>query len=358
MEKSCLLKVFDGEKGPYLPILSGWIAAPDYIAQLNRISIDEYWSDPKKWSISAYQILGADGLIDIFIPKNKGDFRCVDHSNYSRSNTNIDLEDAVEEIRRWPEPEHYADFLESQFESEYQNYKKNLLETQQQCGDSLLYMPAQWNAGAKINWYDTFGYENFFLLIGLYEKEARKLTEHGGVIGKHLSKLVARAISEGIYPKAVLLGEDICSQRGPMVSPEFLEKYYAPQLREGLKPLLEVGCRPVWHCDGDVRPILDMLIDCGIGGMQGFQPECGLTLEYTAAKRTKSGGKMLIFGPLSVTSELPKFTPEQVRQKVQQAAEIYLSNADLVLFTANTVNPDVPFENILAMFEAAKDIRY
>jgi hypothetical protein len=37
-----------------------------------------------------------------------------------------------------------------------------------------------------------------------------------------------------------------------MISPDFLERYYAPQLRYGLEPLLEVGCRPVWHCDGDV----------------------------------------------------------------------------------------------------------
>jgi hypothetical protein len=32
----------------------------------------------------------------------------------------------------------------------------------------------------------------------------------------------------------VFLGEDICTQRGPMISPAYLEKHYAPQLKHGL----------------------------------------------------------------------------------------------------------------------------
>ena len=183
------------------------------------------------------------------------------------------------------------------------------------------------------------------------------MIERGGVLGRHLSELTARAVSEGIYPKAVLMGEDICTQRGPMVSPKFLEKYYIPQLKQGLEPLLKVGCRPVWHSDGDIRSIMEMLIDSGIGGLQGFQPECGMTLEYTASMRTREGGKMLIFGPLSVTTELPVFTPEQVRARMLEAADIYHGKVDWLLFTANTINPDVPLENIYAMYETAREIR-
>jgi uroporphyrinogen decarboxylase len=177
----------------------------------------------------------------------------------------------------------------------------------------------------------------------------------GGAMGRCQSRLVACAVREGLFPHALLLGEDICTQRGPMLSPAFLERHWAPALRHGLEPLLEAGCRPVWHCDGDVRQLLDMLVDCGIGGLQGFQPECGLDIDRASLMRTRDGGRMLIFGPLSVTTELPVCSPEEIRRKVRHAIEVCRGRADLVLFTSNTINPDVPLENIIAMCEAARE---
>ena len=134
-----------------------------------------------------------------------------------------------------------------------------------------------------------------------------------------------------------------------------MERYYAPQLRYGLQPLLDAGCKPVWHCDGDVRPLLDMLLDCGIQGFQGFQPECGMGIETIVQKRDRGGSPLLIFGPLAVTTELPLCTPEQIRDKVRHAIEICRGNAHLVLFTSNTINPDVPLDNIRAMYEAVRE---
>ena len=222
---------------------------------------------------------------------------------------------------------------------------------QERCGD-MVWMPAPWSAGANITWYSQFGYENFFLIIGLYPDRARKLLEVGGAQGRCQSRLVARAVQEGLYPHAVLFGQDICTQRGPMISVDFMEQHYAPQLRYGLEPLLEVGCRPVWHCDGDVRLLLDMLIDSGVQGLQGFQPECGMLLEEIVQRRTRDGEPLVIFGPLAVTTELPVCTPEEIQSKVRHAVEVCKGNASLVLFTSNTINPDVPLANIRAMYEA------
>jgi uroporphyrinogen-III decarboxylase len=101
-----------------------------------------------------------------------------------------------------------------------------------------------------------------------------------------------------------------------------------------------------------VRPLLDMLFDCGVQGLQGFQPECGMTIEYVATRRTREGRRLLIFGPLAVTTELPVCTPAEIRAKVHHAVEVCRGNADLVLFTGNTINPDVPLANIRAMYDA------
>ena len=359
MKKSSMSKqerlkaAFALEETDRTPILGGWLACPEYIMELTGSKAEEYWADPVGVSIKAYEILEMDGLIGVFVPRNRDDFRCVDNNSYSRAVISKSLEQAVAEIDAIPTPE--AIEANFNFNEAYENFRKSLIVMQERSGD-MLWMPAQWGAGARISWYGSFGYENFFSIIGLYPKQAQKLMEVGGAQGRCQSRLIAKAIQEGLYPKAVLLGEDICSQNGPMISPSFMEKYYAPQLAYGLEPLLEVGCRPVWHCDGNVRPMLDFLIDCGVKGLQGFQPECGMVLENLVERRTRDNEPLLIFGPLAVTTELPVLTPEQITAKVHKAINTCKGKASLVLFTANTINPDVPLENIKAMYQAVKTV--
>ena len=341
--------VFAGKTTDRTPILGGWIACPDHICKLAGATLDEYWADPFAVSVRAYRELCNDGLIGVFVPAKRTDFRCVDASNYAHAAAQMSIDEALAKIDAMPSRE----TMEAEFDLEtaYAAFKQDMIARQESCGE-LVWMPAQWGAGAKISWYFDFGYEHFFYVVGMYPDRARKLMDAGGAIGYNIGRLVARAVREGLYPHAILLGEDICTQRGPMVSPAFMEEYYAPNLRHGLQPRLDAGCKPVWHCDGDVRPILDMLIDCGIQGFQGFQPECGMTIDYVAQRRTRDGKPLLIFGPLAVTTELPVCTPTQIKRKVRHAIDVSRGNADLVLFTGNTINPDIPLENIRAMAEA------
>ncbi|MBA7509654.1 hypothetical protein ES705_01618 [subsurface metagenome] len=277
--------------------------------------MDEYLLEPERITLRAYQNLNIDGLVDLMIPKNEDGYRLIDHSNYARS-VPISFDECIAKIEDSSTPEQVESSFD--FESEYREFKQSLLRMQELC-DEMVWMPAQWTAGARADWYIDIGYENYFLIIGGYPKIARKLMELGDAHGRNHFRIVACAVKEEIYPKAILLGNDLCTQRGPMISPDFLEKYYAPQLKYGLEPLLEVGCKPVWHCDGDCRLILDMLIDCGVQGFQGFQSECGMHLESIIRKKTKDKKPLLIFGPISVTSELPVCSPNEITSKVKQA---------------------------------------
>ncbi len=163
--------------------------------------------------------------------------------------------------------------------------------------------------------------------------------------------LHARAIGEGIHPRAILTGEDICTQRGPMVSPAYLRREYFPRLEYVLEPVVEAGAKVVWHCDGDWRPVLDDVLACGVGGLQGFQRECGMDLEWIMDRRTRDGDPLLIFGPMSVTTTLPHGTSEEVCAAVRWAMDVCRDKASLVFFTSNTITPDVPLENIQVFWQ-------
>lgn len=344
--------VFSRERPDRTPVLGGWIANPDHICSLTGIDLDTYWSNPESYSLDAYRELGVDGLLGNFVPKKRGDFRGVDAETCFSARSDMGPEDAMEFVERLPEPSQIIESFD--LEAEYAAFSEDLLRRQAESRE-IVWLPPQWTIAAKATWYDELGYENYFLILGAYPEHARKLMEVGGARGYCQSLVLARAVSRGIYPKAVLFGEDICTQRGPMVSPEFLGSFYAPQLARGLEPLLDVGCNPVWHSDGDIRGIMDMLLECGVQGFQGFQPECGMMIEEIVQRRTRDGRKLIIFGPLSVTVELPQMTPDQVRLRVREVISLCSDKAHLALFTANTINPDVPLANIVAMCEAVRE---
>ena len=329
------------------PVLGGWIANPRMLLDITGESIGAYHENPLKVALTAYQILEMDGLIDVFLTKSVDIYRCVDQNSYLGSDKGMTYEEAERAVGDLPSCDEYEKAFD--FDGEYASYRNRLVTMQEKCGD-MVFMPANWNAGARASWYGDYGYENYFLLIGLRPDLGAKLLKLGGAIGYCNSKLVARAVREGLVPKAVLLGEDICTQRGPMISVDFLAEHYAPALKHGLEPLLDAGCKPVWHCDGDVRPLLPMLFECGVQGLQGFQPECGMRIEDIVNMRTRDGDRLLIFGPFAVTTELPVWKPDDVRRRVREVAALCEGKADLIFFTANTINPDIPLENLLALY--------
>jgi hypothetical protein len=324
------------------PILGGWLAAPNHIQALAGCTEDEYWSDPFRWSLAAERALGSDGVIDVFTPIARGSYRCVDdHTLEARAAYTVEA--VLAEIEAMPAPEE----IEAGYDAgaSYAEFVEDLRAKQAKCGDILM-CPPDWSMIPKALWYHEFGYEGALMTLALYPEVYRKLLLISAVRGRKRAELHARAIRDGIQPRAILTGEDICSQQGPMVSPAFLRQEYFHLVEYALEPVLEAGAKIVWHCDGDYRPLLDDVLACGISGLQGFQPECGMELEWIVDRRTRTGDPLLIFGPMPVTTTLRFGSVDDVHDEVARAVDLCRDKASLVFFTSNTINPDVPLENI------------
>ena len=347
-KKERLTRTFGLELPDRPPILGGWLAAPEHIQTLTSCSDDEYWSDPFHWGLEAERVLGSDGVVSIFEPVARGTYRCVD-GRVLEERAAYTVDSVLAEIESLPSPEEMDDSFDE--ESAYAEFLAEFKARQAQCGD-ILWCRADWDLIPKALWYHRFGYESALTTLALYPDRHRKLIQFSAARGHQRAILRARAMQEGVHPRAILTGEDICSQRGPMVSPDFLRREYFPLVEYALEPLLAVGAKIVWHCDGDYRPLLDDVLACGIGGLQGFQQECGMELEWIVDLRTRGGDPLLIFGPMPVTTTLPHGTPEDIRAEVHQAMRLCRDRASLAFFTSNTINPDVPLENVQAYWQA------
>ena len=220
----------------------------------------------------------------------------------------------------------------------------------------IVWLPARWDACTRFEWYGEFGYEIFLSLFATNPETIDDLFKYSEVISYLRNTIYAKAFELCGFNPVILMGCDICSTPGPLVSPRMLREVYFPHAFRSLEPLRSAGIKTIWHCDGNVMPIMDEIISLGVDGLQGFQKEAGVCFENIVKLRTKDGRPLIYYGPLSVAAELPVLSAEGITERVQGAIELARGNGSLLLFTANTIGPDVPLENIKAMYEASRQL--
>jgi uroporphyrinogen decarboxylase len=92
------------------------------------------------------------------------------------------------------------------------------------------------------------------------------------------------------------------------------------------------------------------LIDVGVDILDPIQPEAMDIVEV--AKRF--GGKVTFCGGIS-DQQIARMTPRQVKDNVRRTIDVLgapFGNAYLVA-PSNSLTPEIPFENLQALFEAA-----
>lgn len=106
---------------------------------------------------------------------------------------------------------------------------------------------------------DLRGYEN--LTFDMID-ESPKLWELIEMIESFNMALVEKFVELDVdwmqYP------EDLGMQIGPMISPEMFRKYVKPSYERLMKPARDRGCVVHMHSDGDIRDLVDDLIDGGV----------------------------------------------------------------------------------------------
>ena len=330
------------------------MAAPSHIQTLTGCSQKEYWSDPFYWGLQAERILGSDGLIEIFVSISQDEYRFIDADHY-RKHASYTYEKVLEEIEALPDPDELWDGFDE--EAEYGKLIDDLVSHQELCGD-ILWCPADFDLIPRALCYYEYGYENALTALALQPERYRKWIRVNAARSRQRAEIYGRAIREDYHPGVILAGEDLNSQQGPLVAPEFLRRELFPLIEYALEPIYQAGGKIVLHCDGDYRILLYDMLAVGIAGLQGFQPECGMDLEWIADLRTRTGDPLLIFGPLSVTGTLRYGSQEEIRAEVQAAMDICRNRASLVFFTSNTINPDVPLENVKAFWRYVCESRW
>ena len=193
--------------------------------------------------------------------------------------------------------------------------------------------------------YGHYGYANYFMAYALYpDVIERGFRIHADAAVVH-NRLAARAIIEGGLPRLLRLDHDMADSRGTLVDVKTLDLLWFPHFARAIQPLLDAGIRLIWHCDGNLMDMVPRLLECGIGGFQGFQYEDGMDYEKICRTTDRNGDSLFIIGGVSVTRTLPHGTPADVKREIDWLVDKG-PKVGLILGCSSSIAPGVPLENM------------
>jgi len=343
------LRALNFEETDRVPLLGGFCPHAEFLAEASGM---DFWANPRKAAIEAYKCVGADMIPQLVLPASPQEYRASDpKASYESRKRYTSPEDVLRYVENLPSPGEIRKNYD--VEAAYNRYVTSMQHLQAEVGDSILWLGGYGQCGFMQ--YSTFGYENFFIALIQYKDKMKKLFDVSGEQGRLYNEALAKAIPAENLPPFVYGGQDICDNRGPMVSVELLDELYFPNLKYAVEPLVNADIKIVWHCDGNINPIVDRLIDIGVAGFQGFQEETGVSLAELAQMKTKFGKKPLLWGSISVTTTLPFGTVEEVKKDVERCIDVAAKGGGFFIAPTSSVLRETPKENIFAMYERAKE---
>jgi hypothetical protein len=191
---------------------------------------------------------------------------------------------------------------------------------------------------------DLRGYEN--LLFDMVDEvpELDRLVEMVRQFNLAVVEIMLQA-----QPDVLAYPEDLGMQVGPMIGPEQFHRYIAPSYRSILAPAREAGALIHMHSDGDIRSLLDSLIDCGVQVINCQEDAVGLDWLVAEAK-----GRVAI--DLCLSARLIAFgEPGRIKDYVWRCAD-ELSTPRGGLSLGGQLPPGVPWENIRALYEVLQEV--
>ena len=158
----------------------------------------------------------------------------------------------------------------------------------------------------------------------------------------------------GEYAIVVSTGDDLGSQVAPILETRIYRKYIKP-VQKKLYEFIhkKTSAKLFLHSCGYIVPIIDDLIEIGVDILNPVQ----INVKNMDPKELKEEyGDDITFwgGGADTRNVINRKNPKEVEKHVQELLEIFSPGGGFVWSTIHNILPDVPPQNIVAMFDAIR----
>ena len=152
----------------------------------------------------------------------------------------------------------------------------------------------------------------------------------------------------------VMIGEDLGSQRGPLLSMELFRRHIRPRLQKFVDLAREFDLPVMMHSDGSVDWVYPELMDMGITAVDAVQIECA-GMEPASLKR-RFGDKLSFHGVWPTTGMLAHGTVQQAVDETRHVLASMMEGGGFAMAPAHQLQSNTPLENLLAALEEIRRV--
>ena len=191
------------------------------------------------------------------------------------------------------------------------------------------------------------GMENLLMAIALDPDLVGALVELSVETNLKLAREVAARGADFVWT-----GDDYAHTSGPLMSPAHFRELFYPSLGRVVAGFKALGLFVIKHTDGNLWPILDMLIDSGIDCLDPLDPLSGMDL---AEVKAKYGHRVALKGNVDCAQTLSFGTPDDVIAETKKALRKGAPGGGFILSSSNSIHSSVKPENYLALVETLRE---
>lgn len=172
------------------------------------------------------------------------------------------------------------------------------------------------------------------------------LVEHWLERARHLIAAAGKNID------AIMYGDDIAYNSGPMVSPVMYRRLLKPyQIKICSAFHNWSSAKVLYHTDGDVSMLMEDFIEAGVDALNPIQVTAG-GMADTVGLKARYGNRIVFWGGVDTQQVLPFWKPEEVKAEIRRLVAELGQGGGYIVAASNDIIADVPPENICAMWEA------
>ena len=185
------------------------------------------------------------------------------------------------------------------------------------------------------------GLENWYMDLAEDNEHANELADR---LVDHWLYHIERYVAAGA--DCIILGEDWGSQDRMLIHPDTWRRFFKPRYRRMFEVARDAGAHVWFHSDGWILEILEDFIEIGVTVLNPQH-----SIMNTRRVGEIVGGRVCIRTDIDRQWTIPQGTPEQVTEAVREAIEAF-GNFDGGCLLHGEIGPEVPFENIEALYSA------
>jgi uroporphyrinogen decarboxylase len=153
----------------------------------------------------------------------------------------------------------------------------------------------------------------------------------------------------------IMIGDDLSGQNGPLFSPRIYRSVVKPRQRRLVEYIRSRSRAKIWyHSCGSVIEYIPDLLENGIDILNPVQ----ITARDMdpAVLKDRFGDRLSFWGGgIDCQHVLPRASPEVVREHIRRNIEAFKPGGGYVFNNVHNIQGDVHPENVLAMFDAARE---